>query len=662
MSAHSPLARVATAAIVFALAAGAARAFPPTAHEIAALDRPGGLRLSPDGERLIYLLTTHDYDPAASYDPADDLAGWTSDRQLWLAFTDGREPRQLTFGEKVSHPRWSPDGERIAFLRDGQIHVLLLAGGEAEPVATGDLEPGAFAWSPDGARFAFLATPPLPTERKEEKWANGGVETYGEEWRNDVLYVVPASGGEPRAVYQGPKHVVDFTWSPDGRRFAVLLSESSDPYYTYSLRVPAIIDAETGQIVRELAGEPRGVDNLRWSPDGRYVAYATGIGTLSLMNTLRVHDLEAGVFHDATEGMDATIYGFVWRADGDCIYAHIVEKTRSALYRLCPAGTKREKLEYVDRVLSGTLTIDADARRLAALSSTPFDPHTPTVFDLKKERYSIPVNLNEHADRWPRGEVRIVSWTNPEGVEIEGLLMLPPDRDYGEPGVLMVVPHGGPDSVTMQSWSSWTRYFSSRGYAVLRPNYRGGLGYGFEFYAANRGRLGEIEFADIESGVDHLLAENVAHADSLVYGGWSWGGYITDWTIGHTDRYAAAVSGASVSDPVSGYALSDINRGVAAEWEYKGNPWFETGQFDESAPWRWFSEVSTPTLVLHGENDRRVPLAQSVILYRALRDAGVPVTFYVYPREPHGPREPAHVEHYLTVWAQWYDRWLTESE
>jgi dipeptidyl aminopeptidase/acylaminoacyl peptidase len=248
----------------------------------------------------------------------------------------------------------------------------------------------------------------------------------------------------------------------------------------------------------------------------------------------------------------------------------------------------------------------------------------------------------------------VISWKTPDGATIEGILTLPPDLPKGAKPPLWVFPHGGPDDVSQLSWSRWTPAIVARGYAVLQPNYRGSTGYGLPFYSANRGRLGEIEFMDIESGVDALVAAGRVDPDRLYYGSWSWGGYLTAWTIGHTPRYRAAVAGAAVVDTVGQYALSDINHGVAGEWEFKGNPWQQDGHA-RANPVSRLRDARTPTLILHGQADDRVPFSQGQILHRALSDVGCEVEFLAYPREPHGFQEPAHWVHMLSAWAAWFD-------
>jgi dipeptidyl aminopeptidase/acylaminoacyl peptidase len=268
----------------------------------------------------------------------------------------------------------------------------------------------------------------------------------------------------------------------------------------------------------------------------------------------------------------------------------------------------------------------------------------------------VVTQLNPQTATWALGETQVVRWQCPEGGELAGVLTRPPGAAPGMPTALMVMPHGGPDDVSQLGFSSQVQLFASRGYAVFRPNYRGGTGNGFGFYAANRNRFGTIEQIDIESGVDALIERRLAAPDRLFFGGWSWGGYLTAWTIGHVQRYRAAVVGAGVNDVSFSYSSSDINHGVAAQWEYQGDPWKQPEHFDRANPIRYASAVHTPTLILHGQSDDRVHFLNAVSFHRALSDAGCEVKFYAYPREPHGFQEPAHLVHRFETWLGWYDQ------
>jgi dipeptidyl aminopeptidase/acylaminoacyl peptidase len=637
----------------------------PTPEDIAALRSPSDLRLSPDGRWIVYALATQALDSEAKPSADDNNAGWKRERQLWIVDAAGGEPRQLTRGsERAGSPRWSPDGREIAFLRklEGKtkIQIISLEGGEAAPLRTGDLEPASLGWSPDGKSLAFTAPDPVSKDEKDAKWKTGGVVHWDSEWRSQHLWIVPRAGGDPRQVTRGEEHVVEWDWSPDGMRFALLTSASADPYEASNFESARIVSASDGAVVRTLSEAPHGTGHPRWSPDGRYVALLTTQESLSMLNVLRVCEADGKRAWNAAPNLETTFATFEWAPDSGVLVAVVRERTKTRLDRFAVAGSSGgiasgapEDMGLTGRTIDSDLERSRDGLKWAFLSSTEREPSDPTVFDPAGRTLRVVARLNPQVAEWSLGSQEIVRWKSPEGVDLEGLLLLPPHGLRSAPP-LLVTPHGGPDDVTQERFSAQAQYFAARGYAVFRPNYRGSLGYGHDIYAANRGRLGEIEFMDIESGVDALIAAGKVDSKRLFYGGWSWGGYLTAWTIGHTNRYRAAVVGAGVNDVAFSYALSDINHGAAAQWEYKGDPWRQRENFDHSDPMHSMRNAVTPTLILHGQSDDRVPFEQGVILYRALRDVGCPVTFYAYPREPHGFTEPAHIVHRLHVWSEWY--------
>jgi len=365
-------------------------------------------------------------------------------------------------------------------------------------------------------------------------------------------------------------------------------------------------------------------------------------------------DVETGEVLHLSQGMDATHDGFTWTSP-NTVVAHIVDRTRSSLVELRLRRGARRVIP-IDMQLHGPLQPHGATGIVRA--STPQQPWSIMRVDLRRGGLTPIVRSNAQVEDWPEVQTSVVTWNTPEGPAIEGIFHVP--AGDGVPP-LLVLPHGGPDGVSVESFQPWVRFFTSRGYAVLQPNYRGGLGYGIEHYAANRGRLGEIEFADIESGVDSLIAAGRVDADRLLYGGWSWGGYLSAWTVAHTDRYRAAVAGAPVTDPTNQYALSDINHGVVGDWEYGGNPWKNEELFDRASPVRHMDNATIPTLVIHGRRDDRVPFGQGLTLYRALDDVGCEARLLAYPGERHGFRQPAHVAHMLDAWASWYAEHLAED-
>jgi dipeptidyl aminopeptidase/acylaminoacyl peptidase len=637
------------------------QALRPTPEDIASLSTASAPQLSPDGRLLLYTLTTHRRDAAAKPSDSDKRGGWKTERQIWLAPVGG-SPRQLTFNENATAPRWSPDGRAFAFTRTKNgskgIHVMNLDGGEARALKTGEYKPEDYRWSPDGRFIAFTASLPASEEKKSESWRSGGAKLHGE-WESSHLFVVAIDGDTPRRVTTWGYHVSSFEWSPDGKRFAVVTAGSADPYLVWSLQTPKVISAEDGSVISDLEETAKVIGTIRWSPDGRHLAWERGEGTLSLLNHLAVRCVAAICSDTATRNvastLDPTLAGFVWSADSRSLLVHAYEKTSSAIHRFSLDGKTASRIPLGNRVVRSDLSIDRSGRTVAFNSAAPSDPSSPTVVDLQSGRVQVVARTNPQVDSWSLGTSEVVSWKSPEGVQIEGVLLTPRGAKGATP--LVVLPHGGPDAVTSNDFSSWAHLFAANGYSVLRPNYRGGTGYGFDFYAANRGRLGEIELMDIESGVDSLIAAGRVDPDRLFYGGWSWGGYLTVWTIGKTSRYKAAVMGAGIVDTVLQYVTSDINHGVAAEWEFKGNPWLQPENFARANPLHSLSKITTPTLIIHGDADDRVPVSHGFILYRALRDIGTPVRFLTYPDEPHGFTNPAHTAHMLGEWVEWYGRY-----
>jgi dipeptidyl aminopeptidase/acylaminoacyl peptidase len=220
----------------------------------------------------------------------------------------------------------------------------------------------------------------------------------------------------------------------------------------------------------------------------------------------------------------------------------------------------------------------------------------------------------------------------------------------------MVMPHGGPDSMDQESFDSWIIYMAGQGYNVLRVNFRGSLAYGLAFYAANRGKQGFVDYDDIMAGVDTLVKRGQADPQKLVIGGWSYGGCMTEWAICRTDRFKAAVVGAGVANYFSNYAQSDINHGLAGQWEFLGNPYDNPENYMKDSAVFHIRAVKTPVLILHGQEDDRVPYAQGLELYRALKTTGKQVEMVSYPGEGHGLRKPAHRIDCIRRWSAFYDR------
>lgn len=651
-----------------ALLVGTTPALAQSATEVVSLPRVYGLQPSPDGKLAVFLRAAHVFDAAAKPSDEDTSGGWRTESQLWLLDLARGDARPLTAGKARPSPAtWSPDARAIAFLRKAQdgpaIHVLPLGGGEAEVVPCKGPTPSDLRWSPDGASFLFAAEAEPSEAERAAKWKTGGVRRFEGEWRATRVWQLPRSGGEARAVTPEGEHVLAWEVSPDGGRIAILTSPSADPYRAIIEVRAHVVDIGSGKVSATLALDARPMAQPRWSPDGRRVALLRAERGLTMMHSVRVWEPASGASWEAQQGQDMTLMDLAFAPDGKSLVVQEAYRTGTRLLRLpveVGRAGKPTDLGFGDRVISPGAGLHwvLGGRALLVMSSTHADPPTPTLFDLKTRKVRMPYVVAPEVARWPTAKQELVRWTEPdEGVELEGLLALPASTGDGRRPPLLVLPHGGPDWMTDASFSGMTRYFTARGYAVFRPNYRGGIAYGFDFYAANRGRFGDIELKDIESGVDALINDGRVDPQRLYYGGWSWGGYISAWTLTHTTRYLAHVVGAGINDTILQYATSDVNHGEVALWEFKADPWRDPEAYQRPNPVRYVTAARAPTLILHGAEDERVHLTNSIVLYRALADLGVPVELHVYPREPHGLQEPAHVVHMLETWGDWYGRY-----
>lgn len=626
---------------MFLLTAALAAEVHPTARELTELAWVTTPRVSPDGQTLLFASGGQRFDPdAGPDDPGEDDAenGWTGSSQLYTLSVDGGTPRQLTTGDEAPFDAfWSPDGRSVLFQRDEATWLLPIDGGEARKL---ELDPEAHhvRFSPDGKALRYLAAAEPDEDEANARFQRGEAHRF-EVADHDRLYTVDLTGGVPVALTDGTDHVVAFSESSTGV-FALTVASENNAYETaIHPKLKLLDDGETTAL------EGTCIESVRWSPRGRSLAWA-GCRTGGITDGLYVWDGKQTT--NVLEHADPTLTQVRW-ADEKTLIAGVVARTESEIWRV-PAGGGSHQVAYAGGVVRG-LELGPVGRKLYTRLAAPNHALQVTQVDLKTGRERSLWDPNPQVAEWGSVTPEVFAWESPEAA-IDGLLYTPAGDG---PHKLLVMPHGGPDGVSMQGYDGWAQFFAARGYAVLRPNYRGGIGYGREFYAANRGRLGPIEFMDIEAGVDALIERGTVDADQLYYGGWSWGGYLTTWAIGHTDRYRAAMAGAAVTDTQAQYVGSDINHGTIGDWEFRGRPWKDWERYDSANPRRHVTSITTPTLILHGDADARVPFDQGVTLYRALSDLGVEVEFWVYPNEGHGLREPPHQVHRLETWLSWLE-------
>jgi dipeptidyl aminopeptidase/acylaminoacyl peptidase len=649
-----PADHVATAEMA---AAGATDVMSP--EELADRVMPSDAGIAPDGSRVAFVAA-----PVGK-------KGEHRSRAIWIA-ESGQPARQLTAGTADDHaPRWSPDGTRLLFQSDRlkpgddeqRLFLLPLGGGEARPLGDLSGELSQPAWSPDGRFVAVLRQDPESPEAKARKKDRDDAVVVEEEPRFTRLWVIDVESGKARCLTAGEREVRGFAWAPDGKSLVAISTDAVEydavlragdvwqiavagglPRHIACLRTmpssPVVVETESGLVVAMLA------DGHRDQPsDSIWVVPLGGGDARNLMPELTGVVEEIAPLPGAPGQVAARI---IERTHGR-IYA--VDVTDGTLTPLTPPALAEQ-----GSVLDG-ITFAANGRRVAAIWS---DATTPEEVYLGDVQGAIePVTSFGEAFRGRLQPTEHVTWLS-DGVEIEGILTYPAGYQPGVRYPLVVEIHGGPswqwEDRAMLDWHDWAQMLASRGYAVLMPNPRGSTGYGHAFQQMLQDDVGGGESRDLVAGALAMVERGIAERERLGIAGWSWGGYLTAWTITQTDIFRAAVMGAGLSNMVSDHGQGDIPS--ANLLYYPGQPYDHIDSYWNSSPIRYVAAVRTPTLILHGDEDARVHPAQGMEFFRALKIRGVPVRFVRYPREKHGFEERAHQIDLMQRIIDWFEQHL----
>jgi len=353
---------------------------------------------------------------------------------------------------------------------------------------------------------------------------------------------------------------------------------------------------------------------------------------------------------------DVSVQGFAW--SGGDLWVWTDDGPRTGLLEIRRAsgraGRDRIRAVSLDATTWSALTIAEGGRWAVGRRGRPDGPDVLARLDLRTGRSQLLYDPNPEWAELDVGRAEVVRWEGPDHQPLEGLLHHPPEG-IATRG-LLVNPHGGPNSVSrLRFGNGWTHAFTGAGYAVFQPNFRGGIGYGRAFYEAVReGRIASVPFADMESGVDAVLADHGFEGTPLYLGGWSYGGYLSAWALGHTARYDAIVVGGVISSRLVQYTMSS-NTGRRADFVFGGHPWSQRSRYDAADPNRYLQHATTPTLILHGADDVATPVAHAHILHSGLQAVGVETEMFVYPEERHGGFLPARELHALKTWLAWME-------
>jgi dipeptidyl aminopeptidase/acylaminoacyl peptidase len=622
--------------------------------------RVGGVIPSPDGQLVAYQVGTAVME--------EETSEWRT--HIHLASADGSGSLQLTQGESsATSPAWSPDGRWIAFAsarsERRNIWRIPVDGGEAQQVTDVEGSVGAFQWSPDGRRFAFTMTDPPTEEDKRRERELDDARVIDADPKMTRLYVLDIGaesderGG--RAITGGDLSVGgDFDWSPDGRQIAFTHAPTPGADDGYTLGDLAIVDVESGNLT-SLATSGAREFSPEFSRDGEWIAFRKSDDPVtwafrSVVHVIAPDGTGERALH-ATFDEQPNIVG--WSADDSRILVSETQGTVSRLSALPVNGGAPEDLSPGDLMVSGA-TLNFSGTYLGFVSETPDNP--PEAFASAAASWApVQVSHAQTISSPPMGRTEVVQWTSDDGMAVEGLLTYPVGYQDGQRVPLLVVIHGGPTGVFTRSFiGSRGAYpiaaFTGRGFAVLRANPRGSSGYGREFRYANYGDWGGGDYRDIMTGVDAMIERGIADEDRLGVMGWSYGGYMTSWVLSQTNRFKAASVGAGIPNLMSFTGTADVPGFVP---DYFGGEFWEVPEaWQEHSALFNIGGATTPTLIQHGEEDRRVPVSQAYELRNALSRQGVDVTMVVYPRQPHGIQEPKLQLDAMRRNLNWFDRWV----
>ncbi|NCG32145.1 MAG: prolyl oligopeptidase family serine peptidase [Proteobacteria bacterium] len=646
------------ALLLFAPAVDAQEWTPELAMQV---KRVGAVVPSPDGQLVVYQIGSAIMD--------EETSEWRT--HIHLARADGSESRQLTRGEtSATSPAWSPDGRWIAFLSSRtekrNIWRIPVDGGEAEQVTDVTGSVGSYRWSPDGTRVAFTMTDPQTDEEAARIREHDDAQVVDGDIKMSRLYVADVGaeleGRSGRAITEGTMSVAagGFDWSPNGRAIVFAHSPSPKANDGYTRSDLAIVDVQTGD-VSDLATSGARESGPRYSRDGRWIAFNKSDDPVTWAFMSDVHVIAPDGTGERALGStfdrQPTIVG--WAADDRSILVSEARGTISQLSSVPVDGGAPRDVSSADMMVSGA-TLNVSGSHFGFVSQSPSDP--PEAFVSATGSLSpVQVSHAQTIPAVPMGRSEVVRWTSDDGMAVEGLLTYPVGYRAGEPVPMVVIVHGGPTGVFTQSFiGSAGSYpiaaFTGHGYAVLRANPRGSSGYGKDFRYANYGDWGGGDYQDIMTGVDAMIDRGVADPDRLGVMGWSYGGYMTSWIITQTDRFKAASVGAGLPNLMSFSGTADVPDFVV---DYFGGEFWEVPEAWQAHSALFNIEgVTTPTLIQHGEQDRRVPISQAYELRNALYRQDVDVTMVVYPRQPHGIQEPKLQLDAMHRNLSWFDRWV----
>ena len=617
----------------------------------------GGAMISPDGSWVLFSKSE------LNWEENERETTW------WRVSAEGGEPYRYIGDDGGGNFQFSPDGSRLAFTRsvddESQLFLLPTTGGEAVQLSEHETSIGSYAWSEDGSKIIFVATEPRTDEEEEAREAGydaifvdeGPNGQQSGNWNN--LWLIEVESGAERRLTDTDHRIGSFSVAPNGDRI-LFTSRIENRRNQQNLSEIQLLEVEAGTI-RQLTDNSAPEGRLSWAPDGRSFAYTArtdGEWEL-LLDKIWVMDPDGGGRRIVSGAFDGNIGNFVWAPDASEILFSGLHGTNNNLYRI---NLGSDSIEQITSSV-GSLAPSSFSRDRAKMAYVFQDFDTPADIWVGLTDGTGAVQLTDVnstiTDELVLGQGEVIRWESRDGTEIEGILMLPAEYQSGVLPLLLHI-HGGPAGVFRNSFSASNHVWAGLGYAQLFPNVRGSSGYDDDLLRGNLRDIGSGDYEDLMTGVDELISRGIADPDKLGLRGWSYGGILGGWTITQTDRFKGASVGAMVSDWTSEYGPG-FNHDVRL-WYIGGTPWDNTDEWRERSALTHVANVTTPTLVLHGINDRTDTEPQSMMFFQALKDQGKITRYIRFPREPHGFQEPRHQRTRDVEEIRWIQKYVRNIE
>jgi len=638
-------------------------------------------QLSPDGRTVALVAET------------PDVEANTRPRHIYLVPAAGGEARRIaTEGSSNERPRWSPDSRRLAFVsnRSGssQIWIMDSDGKNPRQVTSLSTEASGVVYSPDGKNLIFLSSvypdckdeacnkARLEAERNSKVKARAITSLLYRHWnrwddgRRSHIFVAPAEGGTAKDLTPGPRDAPTFQLgapegyavSPDGKELCYVLKP--DDAQATSTNTELFVVSIEGGTGRKISNNPASDDAPLYSPDGRYIAYRAQLraGYESDRYRLMLHERGSGAVTSLTESFDRWVGSIAWAPDSSRLFFTAEDRGREPIFTI-PVGGGAVRLAVGGDAHLGDIQLARDGKTMIYSGHSISSP--VEIFRASSTGGSPAqlTRLNEAVLReYPTSRPEEVWYEGADGARVHGLVVKPPDFDASRKHPLLMLIHGGPQGAWGESWTyRWNaQVFAGAGYVVFLPNPRGSTGFGQTFIDGINGDWGGKVYQDLISGLDYMQKRPYVDAERAAAAGGSYGGYMVNWILGHSERFKALVSHAGVFDLRS--KTAETEELWFPIWEFRGMPWDNPEMYARWSPSEHIKNFKTPTLVIHGELDYRVPYGQGLQLFTALQMRKAPSQLLLFPDEGHWILKPQNSQLWYRTFLAWIDQWLKPAE